>query len=96
VEGAKDGAVIGAVVGALAPVVYTKTKEALTKVGSQVERALVHLGKLKGPDQNPRKGWKQSVRDAANQIDKQAGRISNTYLRNTAHFVADAFRVLVD
>ncbi|MHB8484498.1 MAG: hypothetical protein ACYDCM_02025 [Candidatus Acidiferrales bacterium] len=74
-----------------------KNKDAIKKVGSQLERAVEHLGKLNGPDQNPnpRRGWKQSVRDAANQIDKQGDRISNTNLRNAAHFVADALRGLV-
>jgi RHS repeat-associated protein len=74
-----------------------KNKDAIKKAGSQLERALDHLGKLNGPDQNPnpRRGWRQSVRDAANQIDKQGDRVSNTNLRNAAHFVADALRGLV-
>jgi RHS repeat-associated protein len=96
--GAETGAAIGAAAGALAPVVYAKTKDAVQKVGSQIERALDHVGKLNGPDQNPnpRGGWKQTIRDAANQIDKQAGRISNQNLSNAARFTAQLLRGLVD
>jgi RHS repeat-associated protein len=98
VVGAVVGAAAGAAVAALAPTIYSKSKEALKKVGSQLERALDHVGKLNGPDQNPnpRGGWKQTIRDAANQIDKQAGRISNQNLSNAARFTAQLLRGLVD
>ena len=98
VVGALAGAAIGGAVAALAPTIYSQSKEALKKVGSQLERALDHVGKLNGPDQNPnpRGGWKQTIRDAANQIDKQAGRISNQNLSNAARFTAQLLRGLVD
>jgi len=94
--GAETGAAAGAAVGALAPVVYTKTKDALDKVGSFINTAIDHLGKLNGPEQDPRGGWKDTVRRSADNIDKQAGRISNGTLRNAAHFTADVLRGLVD
>jgi RHS repeat-associated protein len=96
--GAEAGAGAGAVVGALAPVVYTKTKEAVGKAASQLERALKHLGatKLGGPDQPPRRGWKQSVRDAANQIDKQAARIANKTVSNTWSFIGQLLRGAIE
>jgi hypothetical protein len=92
--GVEIGTAAGAAVGALAPVLYTKGKDAAAKIASQLDRALDHLAKLNGPDQspNPRRGWRQSVRDAANQIDKQADRIPNANVRNAAHFVADWLR----
>jgi RHS repeat-associated protein len=94
VEGAKTGAVAGAVIGALAPVAYTKTKDAANTAASQLERAFGHLGKLGGPDRNPnpRRGWKQTVRDAANQLDKQADRVANKTVANGLRLLADFIR----
>lgn len=98
VVGIVVGAATGAAVAALAPTIYSQSKEALKKLGSQLERALDHVELLNGPDQNPnpRRGWKQTIRDAANQIDKQAGRISNQNLSNAARFTAQLLRGLVD
>jgi RHS repeat-associated protein len=98
VAGAVVGAVVGAAAAALAPTIYSKSKDAAKKAASQLERALEHLGptKLGGPDQRPRQGWKQTVRDAANQIDKHADRIANEGLSNAAHLTADLLRGLVD
>jgi hypothetical protein len=75
-------------------VMYSKAKDAANKVGSQVDRALTHIEKLGGPDPNPdpRGGWKQSVRDAANQIDKQADRIPNKTVSNGLRLLADFLR----
>ena len=86
------------VVGGAAIYLVYKNQDAIKKAASQLERAIEHLAKLNGPDQNPnpRRGWKQSGRDAANQIDKQADRMSNAHVRNAAHFIADALRGLVD
>jgi hypothetical protein len=94
--GAETGAAAGAAVGALAPIVYTKTKDATSKIGAFLNTALDHLGKLNGPDQNPnpRKGWKDTVRKSADNIDKQANRVSDGTLKNAAHYVADVLRGL--
>jgi len=92
--GAAIGAVVLGATAALAPTIYSKSKDAAKKVASQLERALEHLGptKLGGPDQNPRGGWKQTVRDAANQIDKQADRVANKNVANGLRLFADFIR----
>jgi RHS repeat-associated protein len=96
--GAIAGTVLGATVAALAPNIYTKTKDALSDVGTHLSTAIDHLGKLNGPDQNPnpRQGWKDTVRKSADNIDKQANKISNKSLANAAHYTADLLRGLVN
>jgi RHS repeat-associated protein len=92
-EGAKDGAAAGAAAG----VIFTQSKDALDKVAQHLDTALVHLGKLANfPDQDPRNKWKQTVRKSADNIDKQADKIANKNLSNTAHYVADLLRGLVN
>lgn len=90
--GAVIGVAAGAVTAALAPTIYSKSKDAAKAAASQVERALSHLGKLGGPDKEPRRGWRQTVRDAANQIDKHADRIANKTVSNGLHLLADFIR----
>jgi len=98
VVGAIGGAIIGGAVAALAPTIYSKSKDAVQKVGSQVERALKHLEKLGGPDRNPnpRRGWKQTVRNAANQLDKQADRVANKNVANGLRLFADFIRGAIE
>jgi hypothetical protein len=96
-EGAKDGAAAGAVAGAAAGVIYTQSKDALSKVAQHLDTALEHLGKLaNSPDQDPRNGWKQTVRKSADNIDKQSDRIANKTLSNAGHYVADLLRGLAN
>jgi hypothetical protein len=83
---------------AVSPNAYTKTRDAADNIGKFLKTAMVHLGKLNGPDQhpNPRNGWKETVRKSADNIDKQSAKISNNDLRAVGHFVADALRGLGD
>jgi RHS repeat-associated protein len=97
--GAAAGAVIGAATAALAPVVYTKTKEAAKEVARRLDTAITHLtspNKLGGPDQDPRRGWRDTVRRSAYEIDKLADSIANKNLANAAHFTAQLLRGLVE
>jgi hypothetical protein len=96
--GALAGAAIGGAVAALAPTIYSKSKDAIRDVGTHLKTALDHLGKLNGPDQNPnpRRGWRDTVRKSADNISKQADKIANKHLANAARFTADLLRGLVD
>ena len=78
------------------PVVYSTTKKAADQVAQHLDTALEHLGKLGGPDQDPRNRWKDTVRKSADNIDKKADKIANKHLRNSAHYIADLLRGLVD
>lgn len=59
VVGAVAGAVTRAVVAVVDPQVYSKAKD-----DSRLESST--LGKLVGPDKDPRKGWKQTVHRVSN------------------------------
>jgi hypothetical protein len=66
-------------------------------VAKHIDTALEHLANLKNsPDQDPRNKWKGTVRKSADSIDKQADKIANKTLSNTAHWVADMLRGLAN
>jgi RHS repeat-associated protein len=97
--GVAVGTVVLGTVAALSPNTFTKTKDALDKVSAKIKTAIDHLNspdKLGGPDQGPRRGWKNTVRRNADQIDKYADSIANKNLANAARFTAQLLRGLVD
>jgi RHS repeat-associated protein len=98
-EGAKDRAAAGAAVGAAAGIMYTQSKDALDKIKPKIATAIEHLtspNKLGGPDQDPRGGWKTTVRRNADQIDKLADKVANKNLANAARFTAQLLRGLAE
>jgi RHS repeat-associated protein len=94
--GAVAGAVTGAVVAVVAPQVYSKSKDEAKKAWKKLDTAIEHLGKLSGPGQDPRRGWKATVRRAADEMDAHADRMTGHQgISNAIHFAADLVRGLI-
>jgi hypothetical protein len=97
--GAIIGAVAGAATAALAPTLYSKAKDEAGKAWQKFETAKEHLGspnKLGGPDKDPRRGWKGTVRRAADEMDKHADRMTGHQTAARAiHLAADFVRGLI-
>ena len=97
VAGAVIGAVAGAAVAALAPTIYSKSKDEAQKAWTKLKTAVDHLGptKLGGPARNPRGGWKQTLRRIANDMDKHADRMTGHQgTANAIRLAADFVRGL--
>jgi hypothetical protein len=93
--GAVVGAVAGAVVAAAAPTMYAKAKDEASKAWQKFKTAHEHLTsseKLGGPDKDPRRGWKQTVRRIADSMDEHADRITSQKAANAIRFGADLLR----
>lgn len=96
VVGAVAGAVTGAVVAVVAPQVYSKAKDEAGKAWTKFQTGVEHLGKLAGPDKDPRKGWKQTVHRVANEMDRHADRMQGHQgAANAIRFGADILRAMI-
>ena len=97
--GAVIGAAVGTAVAVLAPKAFSATKDALGKVSKKLDTAIDHLtspNKMGGPDQDPRRGWRNTVRRNADQMDQLANKIGNKNLANATRFAAQLLRGLAD
>jgi RHS repeat-associated protein len=96
VIGAAAGAIILGTAAALSPNAYAKTKDAIDKATKFLDTAIEHLGKLNNdPAKDPRKGWKDTVRKSADNMDKAAGKIGNKNVAGLVRSTANLMRALI-
>jgi hypothetical protein len=96
VVGALVGAAVGGVLAVVAPQVYSKAKDEAGKAWTKFQTGVGHLGKLAGPDKDPRKGWKKTVHRVANEMDRHADRMQGHQgAANAIRFAADILRALI-
>jgi RHS repeat-associated protein len=94
--GAVAGALAGAVVAVVAPQVYSKSKDEAGKAWNKFKTGVEHLGKLAGPDKDPKNGWKDTVRRVANDMDRHADRMQgHKGTANAIRFAADILRAMI-
>jgi phage tail tape-measure protein len=98
VVGAVVGAVAGAATAALAPTIYSKAKDEAAKGWTKFKTALAHHEKLSSsPNQDPRGGWKQTMRRVANEMDRHADNMGQGHqtAAKALRFGADLVRGLI-
>ncbi len=97
VVGALIGATAGAVTAALAPTVYSKSKDEAKKAWTKFHTAVAHYEKLmSSPHQDPRSSWKQTIRRIANDMERHAGNMTGHQGTASAiRFAAQILRTLV-
>ncbi len=96
--GAVAGAVAGAVTAALAPAVYSKAKDEAAKGWAKFKTAIEHYGKLNSsPDKDPRKGWKNTMRRVADDMDRHADKMGQNHptMGNALRLGADFVRGII-
>ena len=99
VVGAVIGAAVGTAIAVVAPKAFSAASDALDKVKKKLYTAIDHLtspSKMGGPDQDPRRGWRNTVRRNANQMDQLANKIANKNLANATRFAAQLLRGLTE